>query len=178
MELVSKNRTETTHLAILRSCPALNRSCGDSLPRVSAPKMETLGMTPESLDAVARTLSPARSRRAALAALLAVALPSRVTAEQRCRARASEDEILGFIAEAATEYGQSEQAMVRVARCESTLNPCARNGDGPYYGLFQYLKSTWRSTPYGDRDIYDPQAQALATGWMWQQGRKDEWVCK
>ncbi len=135
-------------------------------------------MTPESLDAVARTLSQARSRRAALVALLAVALPSRVTAEQRCGARDSEDEILGYIAEAATEYGQSKQAMVRVARCESMLNPCALNGDGPYYGLFQYLKSTWRSTPYGDQDIYDPQAQALATGWMWQQGRKNEWACK
>ena len=57
------------------------------------------------------------------------------------------------IAEAATEYGQSEQAMVRVARCESTLNPCALNSDGPYYGLYQFLKSIWRSTPYGDRDI-------------------------
>jgi len=119
-----------------------------------------------------------RSRRAALAALLAVALPSCVKAEQRCRARDSEDEILSYIAEAAAEYGQSEQAMIRVARCESTLNPCALNGDGPYYGLFQYLKSTWRSTPYGDRDIFDPQAQALATGWMWQQGRKNEWACK
>ena len=60
--------------------------------------------------------------------------------------------------------------MVRVARCESTLNPCALNSDGPYYGLYQFLKSIWRSTPYGDRDIFDPQAQALATGWMWQQG--------
>jgi hypothetical protein len=145
---------------------------------MSTPTMETLGMTPESLDAVARALRPARSRRAALAALLAVTLPSRVRADQRCRARDSEDEILGYIAEAASEYGQSEQAMVRVARCESMLNPCALNGDGPYYGLFQYLKSTWRSTPYGDRDIFDPQAQALATGWMWQQGRKNEWACK
>jgi hypothetical protein len=68
--------------------------------------------------------------------------------------------------------------MVRVARCESTLNPCALNHDGPYYGLFQYLASTWRSTPYGDRDIFDPEAQALATGWMWQQGRKNEWACQ
>jgi hypothetical protein len=140
--------------------------------------METLGMTPKSIDVVARALRQARSRRVALAALLAVALPSRVTAEPRCRARASEDEILSYIAAAATEYEQSEQAMVRVARCESTLNPCALNHDGPYYGLFQYLASTWRSTPYGDRDIFDPEAQALATGWMWQQGRKNEWACQ
>jgi hypothetical protein len=68
--------------------------------------------------------------------------------------------------------------MVRVARCESTLNPCALNPDGPYYGLFQYLKSTWRTTPFGDSDIYDPEAQAMATGWMWKEGRKNEWACQ
>jgi hypothetical protein len=135
-------------------------------------------MTPQYFDTVARTLTRPRSRRTALAVLLAVAMPAGATAEQRCQARDSEDEILGYIAEAAHKYGQSKQAMVRVARCESTLDPCAVNGDGPYYGLFQFLKSTWRSTPYGDRDIFDPQAQALAAGWMWDQGRKDEWACR
>jgi hypothetical protein len=95
-----------------------------------------------------------------------------------CTVRHSEQEILGFISKAAKEYGQSENVMVRVARCESTLNPCALNPDGPYYGLFQYLKSTWRTTPFGDRDIYDPEAQALATGWMWKEGRKNEWACQ
>ena len=135
-------------------------------------------MTSEHLDAVARALTRTPSRRAVLAALLAAVAPTGVTAEPRCRARASEDEILGYIAGAAREYGQSEEAMVRVARCESVLDPCAVNDDGPYYGLYQFLKSTWRSTPFGDRDIFDPEAQALATGWMWQQGRKNEWVCK
>ena len=135
-------------------------------------------MSAEQLDRLVRALRLTQSRRVVLAALLASVVPARVTAEQRCRARDNEDEILRYIAEAATEYGQSEQAMVRVARCESTLNPCALNSDGPYYGLYQFLKSTWQSTPYGDRDIFDPQAQALAAGWMWQQGRKNEWVCK
>jgi hypothetical protein len=135
-------------------------------------------MSSEQLDRLVRALRLTRSRRVVLAALLAAVVPAGVTAEQRCRARDSEDEILRHIAEAATEYGQSERAMVRVARCESTLNPCALNSDGPYYGLYQFLKSTWQSTPYGDRDIFDPQAQALAAGWMWQQGRKNEWVCK
>ena len=140
--------------------------------------METLGMSSEQLDRLARALRLTQSRRVVLAALLSAVVPAGVKAEQRCRARDSEDEILRYIAEAATEYRQSEQAMVRVARCESTLNPCALNNDGPYYGLYQFLKSTWQSTPYGDQDIFDPQAQALATGWMWQQGRKNEWVCK
>jgi hypothetical protein len=68
--------------------------------------------------------------------------------------------------------------MVRVARCESSLNPCAYSKSGPYYGLYQFLKSTWKTTPYKDKDIYDPEAQALATAWMWKQGRKNEWACQ
>ena len=100
------------------------------------------------------------------------------TSDGGCTVRHSEQEILGFISDAAKQYGQSESAMVRVARCESALDPCALNRSGPYYGLFQFLKSTWNTTPYGDRDIYDPEAQALATAWMWKQGRKNEWACQ
>ena len=100
------------------------------------------------------------------------------TSSGGCMVRHSEQEILTFIAKAAQKYGQSESAMVRVARCESVLDPCAVKRSGPYYGLFQFLKSTWQTTPYGDRDIYDPEAQSLATGWMWKQGRKNEWVCQ
>ena len=140
--------------------------------------METPGMTSEHFDALARMVKRTPSRRAVLAALLVAVAPAGAWAEPRCRARDREEEILGYIAEAAAEYGQSEEAMVRVARCESVLNPCALNADGPYYGLYQYLKSTWRSTPHGDQDIYDPKAQAMATGWMWQQGRKHEWACQ
>jgi resuscitation-promoting factor RpfB len=32
-----------------------------------------------------------------------------------------------------------------VARCESSGNPTAVNPAGPYYGLYQFLASTWRS---------------------------------
>jgi hypothetical protein len=114
----------------------------------------------------------------AFTALVAVAVPASVEAGNRCRERRDEDKILRYIAKAARKYKQSERAMVRVARCESNLDPCAVNRSGPYYGLFQFLKSTWKSTPYGDEDIYDPKAQAMAAGWMWKKGRKDEWACK
>ena len=157
-------------------------------------------MSPESFDIALRRLTLCRSRRAALAtiggiAITAVTSVSEARKRERtrkkksrdrkdtgktesCKARHSEQEILNFIAKAAKKYGQSENAMVRVARCESVLDPCAVNRSGPYYGLFQYLKSTWKTTPYGDRDIFDPEAQSLATGWMWKQGRKNEWACQ
>lgn len=96
----------------------------------------------------------------------------------RCQGSYSEKEILGFISSAANKYGQNKNAMVRVARCESNLDPCAVNRSGPYYGLFQFLKSTWKNTPYGNKNIYDPKAQAMATAWMWKEGRKNEWACK
>jgi hypothetical protein len=56
-----------------------------------------------------------------------------------CAVHHTEQQILDFISQAAKKYGQPENAMVRVARCESNLNPCAVNRSGPYYGLYQYL---------------------------------------
>ena len=159
-------------------------------------------MSTELFDAALRALATRRSRRGALGAIAAITAASASVSEAAkrrknkdrknknsrdknkntssggCTVRHSEQEILNFIGKAAEKYGQSESAMVRVARCESVLDPCAVNRSGPYYGLFQFLKSTWTTTPYGDRDIYDPEAQSLATAWMWKQGRKNEWACK
>jgi hypothetical protein len=90
----------------------------------------------------------------------------------------SEAEIIEIIREAARAFGQPEEDLIRVGRCESSLDPRAQNPAGPYFGLFQFLRSTWASTPYADRDIFDPVANANAAGWMWQQGRRNEWACQ
>ena len=135
-------------------------------------------MTSQQLDALARALALRSYRRSAVAALLAAVVPTIAFAGDRCRVRDSERQILRYIRRAARKYGQSRKAMIRVARCESNLDPCAYSKKGPYFGLYQYLKSTWKTTPYHNHDIYDPKAQALATGWMWKQGRKNEWACK
>jgi soluble lytic murein transglycosylase-like protein len=68
--------------------------------------------------------------------------------------------------------------MLRVARCESNLDPY--NVTPPYSasGLFQFLPGTWASTPYANDDIFDPVANANAAGWMWSVGRRNEWVCQ
>ena len=135
-------------------------------------------MTSEQFDALARALTRSAPRRLAVAALLGAAAPTVAYAGDRCRVRDSESEVLRYIRRAARKYGQSRRAMIRVARCESNLDPCAYNRSGPYFGLYQFLKSTWKSTPYGNKDIYDPEFQALATAWMWKKGRKNEWACK
>ncbi len=87
------------------------------------------------------------------------------------------DEIVEIIEDAADRYDQPRDDMVRVATCESNLDPYAVNPSGSY-GLFQFIRSTWETTPYADYDIFDPWANANAAGWMWSVGRRSEWVCQ
>ena len=94
------------------------------------------------------------------------------------RGASSEEEIIRIIHEAADSYGQNREDMVRVARCESGLDPNAVGGGGAYHGLFQFVPSTFAGTPYGDQNIYDPWANANAAAWMWSEGRRNEWVCQ
>ncbi len=88
------------------------------------------------------------------------------------------NDIVSIIYAAADRYGQPREDMLRVARCESNLNPRARNASSGASGLFQFLPSTWQTTPYRDQDIFDPWASANAAGWMWANGRRNEWSCQ
>jgi uncharacterized protein YraI len=90
----------------------------------------------------------------------------------------SEQEIINLIYEAAAYYGQSGDDMLRVARCESLLNPSLIHPAYNASGLFQFLPSTWATTPYADQYILDPVANAYAAAWMWSVGRRNEWVCQ
>lgn len=89
----------------------------------------------------------------------------------------SQQEIIQIIYAAADRYGQPREDMLRVARCESVLDPNAVNPAGSY-GLFQFIPSTWATTPYANEDIFDAYASANAAGWMWSVGRRNEWVCQ
>jgi hypothetical protein len=90
----------------------------------------------------------------------------------------SEAEIVQVIRDAARAFGQPEEDLLRVGRCESNLDPRAVNPQGPWLGLFQFHRTTWASTPFAEQDIFDPVANANAAAWMWQQGRRDEWTCQ
>ncbi|HEV2527218.1 MAG TPA: SH3 domain-containing protein [Thermomicrobiales bacterium] len=89
-----------------------------------------------------------------------------------------ESEIINIIYAAADAYGQPREDMLRVARCESVLDPNAVNQAGGSYGLFQFLPGTWATTPFAQYDIFDPVANANAAAWMWSVGRRNEWVCQ
>jgi hypothetical protein len=78
---------------------------------------------------------------------------------------------------AASKYGVSNQTyqLYRVMMGESGGNPYAHNASGAS-GLFQFIPSTWRSTPYGGCSIWDAKSQCYAAAWMFSQGRQREWV--
>jgi uncharacterized protein YgiM (DUF1202 family) len=90
----------------------------------------------------------------------------------------SRAELKAIIFEAADRYGQPREDMLRVARCESNMEPSAVNRHGGSYGLFQFKPGTWLSTPFAEYDIFDPRASANAAAWMWSVGRRREWVCQ
>lgn len=65
--------------------------------------------------------------------------------------------VADLIAQSATKYGISPQALQRIAQIESSMNPAARNPNSSAGGLFQFIDST--AAQYGLQDRFDP-AQA------------------
>lgn len=68
----------------------------------------------------------------------------------------------------------------RKARCETggTFSARSFNSGSGASGLFQFLPSTWRGTPFGRFSVWSPYANALAAGWMHVHGRGGEWTCR
>lgn len=79
---------------------------------------------------------------------------------------------------AALTYGVSPSTLMRKGRCESNWNPWARNSDSGASGWFQFLASTWRTTPYRYFSVFNPVANALGAAWMHSRRRGGEWVCQ
>lgn len=79
-------------------------------------------------------------------------------------------------------HGLDGNAAVRVATCESSLNPQASNG-GNYLGLFQQSADYWsgRAQTYGmaGRSAFDPFANAtVSAGMVRDTGGWSHWECK
>lgn len=66
---------------------------------------------------------------------------------------------------------------LRVARCESGYNPNAVNPYSGTEGLFQFMPSTWRSTPYGRDNVFDPKWDSLGAAWLYQHDGPSQWQC-
>ncbi len=90
----------------------------------------------------------------------------------------SKQGIVDIIYAAADQYGQPREDMLRVAICESALDPNAVNSSSGVSGLFQFRLSTWATTPFASQSVFDPTANAKAAAWMWSVGRRNEWACQ
>ena len=98
--------------------------------------------------------------------------------ERVARKQCSQTRVVACIRRASLTHNVSYPMLLRKARCESTLNPYARNG--VHAGLFQFrvaAPSTWVTTPYADRDPYSAKWSSLAAAWMHRVGRGNEWAC-
>lgn len=93
-----------------------------------------------------------------------------------------------IIIDAANKHGIDPNYALRIARCESSLNPGAVNynyaeiaGHHPS-GLYQHLSNYWpaRAAKYGyaGASVFDPTANANVTMAMWRDGAMGLWECR
>lgn len=83
------------------------------------------------------------------------------------------------IRSAAAEFGVSGDRMVRVARCESTLNPNAKNGK--FGGLFQFSDTTfnWFASMSGlGGSKWNASDASRMASWAFANGYASHWECK
>ncbi|MEP7105310.1 MAG: transglycosylase SLT domain-containing protein, partial [Chloroflexota bacterium] len=66
---------------------------------------------------------------------------------------------------------------LKIARCESKYDPNAVNGASDAQGLFQFLPSTWRGTPFAAGSPFDPATNAKAAAWLYQTYGPTQWEC-
>ncbi len=84
------------------------------------------------------------------------------------------------IATAAARWGVSYGWLLRVAECESGLNPSAYNPSGAS-GLFQFMPSTYYlyAGQIGEaRSYWDAYGSANVAGYMFSRGLSYQWTCR
>jgi hypothetical protein len=88
---------------------------------------------------------------------------------------ASRGDIAAIIRAAAARHGVNGDQLLRVAMCESGLNPTAQNRSGAS-GLFQFKPATFYG--HGGHNIWDPYDQADVAARMFSQGLASMWTCR
>ena len=88
----------------------------------------------------------------------------------------SQQQVIAIIRAAAAKYNQDGDRMVRVANCESSLNPHAYDAGSGASGLFQFMPATFYGN--GGHDIWDATDQSNIAAKMFSQGKSGEWSCK
>jgi hypothetical protein len=89
---------------------------------------------------------------------------------------ASQQAMIVIIRDAAARYGANGDQMVRVASCESGLNPRAYSASSGASGLFQFMPGTFYG--HGGKNIWDPYDQSNIAAQMFAQGQASAWTCR
>ena len=80
-----------------------------------------------------------------------------------------------FIKRAARHYRQPTSLALAIAQRESRYDFRVTNASSGAAGLYQFMPTTWRSTPYRAHSPYEPRWAALAAMWMWAHGGYSHW---
>ena len=80
-----------------------------------------------------------------------------------------------FIRRAARHFHQSRKRAYYIAWRESRYDWHATNGSSGAAGLYQFMRGTWRHTPYRKHSRYSPRWAPLAAMWMWAHGGYSHW---
>jgi hypothetical protein len=80
-----------------------------------------------------------------------------------------------FIKRAARHYHQPKSLALAIAHRESRYDYRVTNASSGAAGLYQFMPTTWRHTPYGTHSRYDPRWASLAAMWMWAHGGYSHW---
>ncbi|MFN2463725.1 MAG: transglycosylase SLT domain-containing protein [Candidatus Dormibacteria bacterium] len=88
----------------------------------------------------------------------------------------SQEEVIRIIRAAAARAGANGDQMVRVAECESSLNPRAYDPRSGASGLFQFMPGTFYA--HGGHDIWDAADQSRVAAGMFANGQADQWGCR
>lgn len=96
--------------------------------------------------------------------------PPKARTPRRTRISASVGKVERIIHRAAREWGVDGARMVRVARCESGLDPRAQSPSGKFLGLFQQHRDFWpdraRKAGLAGASVFDPWANAYVSARM------------
>lgn len=166
---------------------ALERSAAAS-PTGAAPSLAREGRAPDPIPSPARAEALAAGPDEVPASVLdegndaADEMGRRALDAVAARAQAPSGraEIERTIRAAALEFGVDQEALLRVATCESQLDPLAI-GPADELGIFQFRARTFRANApalgYTVGNILDITAQARVAAEMWSRDQQWQWTC-
>ena len=88
----------------------------------------------------------------------------------------SQQAVAAIIRAAAAKWGANADQMLRVAMCESHLDPNSYNASSGATGLFQFKPGTFSG--HGGHNIWDAADQSDIAAKMFSQGMASAWGCK